>query len=960
MLAAAVASCTKETTPERINIQHPDQQSPILRDNAYYQNLRAYKQTKHKLAFGWYGSWTAVGASYQSRLISAPDSMDIISIWSQWHTLTPQQMADKEFVQKTLGTKVTYTIFSDKLPEPFLEIGNGEYTDEAIEAYAKAYCKDSMDKYQYDGIDIDYEPGYGASGPFVGHDNALFTKLINAMSKYVGPKSGTGRLLIIDGVPYAVDRSVVDCFDYGIVQAYASSGYTDLQNRFNNADAKGWKPEQYIFAENFESYWKTGGVNFTDREGNRMPSLYGMATFNPTQGAGAGFGAYHMEYEYGNSAMPYQFMRNAIQMANPAGGWKTPIDVAFSSNQSSNFSFVVEDDGSVTGTMQDKVSLSFSRPVVSGMQLTLGVDNSLVAVYNDENGTEYETVDPSLVKMEPIQCAENQVFSPDATITLDPKSIEKGYYLIPVVISPISDAGYAVKEGSVHYIFVTKVAMDVEIGATTLDEYRENIESDSALERRFQKVVIEPTTPEQTLQILRNIAPHYERHHKVHYTEEALQACVTLTGRYVTDRYFPDKAIDALDEAGSRAHLQSAREPEELRAMKTALSDARRERREAVEALVYEKAASARMREIALRSKLGESRAEWKRSLESNPVEITARHIQEVITAMTGIPAERVSDGEMIRLQTLREHLAKRVVGQQEAVEKISRTIRRSRAGLKDENRPIGVFLFVGPTGVGKTLLAKEVSKWLFDERRGLIRIDMSEYGEKHNVARLIGSPPGYVGYGEGGQLTEAVRRQPYAVVLFDEIEKAHPEVFNAMLQIFDEGHLTDGSGRKVDFRNTIIIMTSNVGSRAVVRKSVQVGYSTTSKSAVADRTPQSEYCKALEHTFAPEFLNRIDDIVLFRTLEIADVERIVDLELQGLMARTGRLGYKVKITEGAKRRLAAMGYESRYGVRSLKRTLMDNVEEPLSTLIIDGKLHEGDTVIVESDKGRGVKLRVA
>ena len=371
------------------------------------------------------------------------------------------------------------------------------------------------------------------------------------------------------------------------------------------------------------------------------------------------------------------------------------------------------------------------------------------------------------------------------------------------------------------------------IGATTLDEYRENIETDSALERRFQKVVIEPTTPEQTLQILRNIAPHYERHHKVHYTEEALQACVTLTGRYVTDRYFPDKAIDALDEAGSRAHLQSAREPEELRAMKTALSDAKRERREAVEALVDEKAASARMREIALRSKLGESRAEWKRSLESNPVEITARHIQEVITAMTGIPAERVSDGEMIRLQTLREHLAKRVVGQQEAVEKISRTIRRSRAGLKDENRPIGVFLFVGPTGVGKTLLAKEVSKWLFDERRGLIRIDMSEYGEKHNVARLIGSPPGYVGYGEGGQLTEAVRRQPYAVVLFDEIEKAHPEVFNAMLQIFDEGHLTDGSGRKVDFRNTIIIMTSNVGSRAVVRKSVQVGYSTTSKSSV-------------------------------------------------------------------------------------------------------------------------------
>ena len=498
------------------------------------------------------------------------------------------------------------------------------------------------------------------------------------------------------------------------------------------------------------------------------------------------------------------------------------------------------------------------------------------------------------------------------------------------------------------------------IGATTINEYRQHIEKDAALERRFQKVVVEPTTPEQTLQILRNIAPHYEQHHKVRYTEEALQACVELTGRYITDRFFPDKAIDVLDEAGSRIHLQSAREPAELRQMETALDQVRRERREAVKELVYEKAASARLREIALRSKLGESRNEWQRSLETNPVEITAEHIQQVITSMTGIPAERISGGELTRLQTLCQHLSQRVVGQQEAVEKISRTIRRSRAGLKDENRPIGVFLFVGPTGVGKTLLAKEVSKWLFDEQRGLIRIDMSEYSEKHNVARLIGSPPGYVGYGEGGQLTEAVRRQPYAVILFDEIEKAHPEVFNSMLQIFDEGHLTDGSGRKVDFRNTIIIMTSNVGSRNVVKKSVQVGYSTVSKSATASAMPQCEYRKALEQTFAPEFLNRIDDIVLFRTLELSDVERIIELELQGLFERTRRLGYKVKITDGAKRRLAAMGYESRYGVRSLKRTLMDNVEEPLSTLIIDGKLHEGDTVVVESDKSHGVKLRVA
>ena len=387
------------------------------------------------------------------------------------------------------------------------------------------------------------------------------------------------------------------------------------------------------------------------------------------------------------------------------------------------------------------------------------------------------------------------------------------------------------------------------IGATTLDEYRENIEKDSALERRFQRVLVEPTSCEETLQILRNIAPRYEAHHKVRYTDEALEACVTLTNRYITDRFFPDKAIDVLDEAGPRMHLQTAREP--------------------VRQLVYEKAAAARLRELALRSKLDESRAEWQRSLESHPAEIRAEHIAQVITSATGIPIERITTGELGRLRGLKDYLAGRVIGQDAAVEKVALSIQRSRAGLKDENRPIGVFLFVGPTGVGKTLLAKELSKWLFDERRGLIRIDMSEYGEKHNVSRLIGSPPGYVGYGEGGQLTEAVRRQPYAVVLFDEIEKAHPEVFNAMLQIFDEGHLTDGSGRKVDFRNTVIIMTSNVGSRAAVQRAVQVGYSTSSKTVVEQAAPQIEYRKALERTFAPEFLNRIDDIIVFRTLTL-------------------------------------------------------------------------------------------
>ena len=441
------------------------------------------------------------------------------------------------------------------------------------------------------------------------------------------------------------------------------------------------------------------------------------------------------------------------------------------------------------------------------------------------------------------------------------------------------------------------------IGATTLDEYRTDIESDTALERRFQRVLVEPTTPEQTLGILRRIAPDYERHHRVRYSDEALRACVELTGRYVTGRCFPDKAIDALDEAGSRAHLQ--------------------------------------------------------RNAATVPVEIGEGLVRRVVSDMTGIPAERVSEDEASRLRSLRDHLARRVVGQQEAVERIARTIRRSRAGLQDENRPIGVFLFVGPTGVGKTLLAKEVSKWLFDEHRGLIRIDMSEYAEKHNVARLIGPPPGYVGYGEGGQLTEAVRRQPYAVVLLDEIEKAHPEVFNTLLQLFDEGRLTDGSGRTVDFRNTILIMTSNVGSREVARKPLRVGYATPSKGAAPDTAPDGEYRRALERVFAPEFLNRIDDIVIFRTLDAGDVVRIIDLELQGLFTRTGRLGYKIKVTEGAKRRLASMGYEARYGVRSLRRALAEQVEEPLSTLILDGKLRTGDTVVVESDRSRGIRLRV-
>ena len=375
------------------------------------------------------------------------------------------------------------------------------------------------------------------------------------------------------------------------------------------------------------------------------------------------------------------------------------------------------------------------------------------------------------------------------------------------------------------------------IGATTLDEYREDIESDPALERRFQKILVEPASEEETLQILHNIAPHYERHHGVRYSDEALRACVALTGRYITDRNFPDKAIDVLDEAGARIHLQDKGKTEKP-SRKTAS-------REPVGAAAEAKTPKNRSRKTAAADTTTVGGAVWTLPSDPGPPEIRAEHIEQVITSMTGIPAERLSGSESERLRGLADYLSARVIGQCEAVEKISRSIQRSRAGLKDEGRPIGVFMFVGPTGVGKTLLAKELSKWLFDENKGLIRIDMSEYSEKHNVARLIGSPPGYVGYGEGGQLTEAVRRHPYSVVLFDEIEKAHPEVFNTLLQIFDEGHLTDGSGRKVDFRNTVIILTSNVGSRAAAIRSTQVGYSTCSKSDTQQKAPQSEYRRA-------------------------------------------------------------------------------------------------------------------
>ena len=498
------------------------------------------------------------------------------------------------------------------------------------------------------------------------------------------------------------------------------------------------------------------------------------------------------------------------------------------------------------------------------------------------------------------------------------------------------------------------------IGATTFDEYRENIESDPALARRFQKVVIEPPTVNQTLEILHQIAPYYEQYHNVRYTDKALRSCVMLTERYITDRHFPDKAIDIMDEAGARSRILSSHKPTAIQHTEEQLHKARVERHEAITALKYENVATAHLKEIALKTRLMEQRAAWHHTMRENPTLIDEADIAQMITSITGIPAEHISNSEAERLRTLAEYLQRRVIGQSEAVNSIARSLQRSRAGLKDKERPIGVFLFIGPTGVGKTLLAKELSRCLFDKQRGLIRLDMSEYGERHSIARLIGSPPGYVGYGEGGQLTEAVRRQPYAVVLFDEIEKAHSDVLNSMLQIFDEGHLTDGNGRKVDFRNTIIILTSNVGSRAATEQRQLVGYNTRSKLHNDDITPHEEYRKALERGFTPEFLNRIDDIIYFRTLSAEDVEQIIDLELDQILQRALELGYRVEVTREAKQRLASMGYEAHYGVRALKRTLIDKVEEPLSALIIDGKLVAGGSVTIDSNTEQEITLSVA
>ncbi|MDY6302589.1 MAG: ATP-dependent Clp protease ATP-binding subunit [Bacteroidales bacterium] len=488
------------------------------------------------------------------------------------------------------------------------------------------------------------------------------------------------------------------------------------------------------------------------------------------------------------------------------------------------------------------------------------------------------------------------------------------------------------------------------IGATTLDEYRKSIEKDGALERRFQKVLVEPTTPEQTLEILHNIKEMYEKHHGVNYTEEALKACVTLTDRYISDRFFPDKAIDAMDEAGSRVHITKVDTPKEIEELEKRIAEAQDNKFKAVQAQNFESAASYRDQQEKLKHELAVAKEHWEQELDSRRVTVNEQHIAEVVAMMTGVPAQRIAQSEGIRLLGMTDELKKQVIGQDEAIDKIARSIRRNRAGLRDPKRPIGSFMFLGPTGVGKTLLAKKLAEFLFNSADALIRVDMSEYMEKFNVSRLVGAPPGYVGYEEGGQLTEKVRRHPYSVVLLDEIEKAHPDVFNMMLQVLDEGNLTDGLGRKVDFKNTIIIMTSNIGTRELKDFGAGVGFNT---SELTKERSDSVIRKALNRKFSPEFLNRVDDIVTFGSLNHDCILKIVDIELASFYKRVEENGLKLEITEAAKNLVADHGFDIQYGARPLKRAIQSEIEDPLSEMLLREEAMAGDTIVIDARGGK-------
>ena len=497
------------------------------------------------------------------------------------------------------------------------------------------------------------------------------------------------------------------------------------------------------------------------------------------------------------------------------------------------------------------------------------------------------------------------------------------------------------------------------IGATTLDEYRKNIEKDGALERRFQKVLVEPTSPEETLQILRNIKDKYEEHHNVTYTDEALEACVRLTDRYVTDRYFPDKAIDAMDEAGSRIHLTHISVPQEIEEQERLIEEAQQHKNEAIRLQNFELAASFRDRENQYTEQLERLKNEWKEKLKDNRETVDAPQIEEVVSMISGVPVQRMAQAEGVRLKGMKQALLSKVIGQDKAVETLVRSIQRSRVGLKDPNKPIGTFLFLGPTGVGKTHLAKELAKNMFGTTDAIIRIDMSEYMEKFTVSRLVGAPPGYVGYEEGGQLTEKVRRHPYSIVLLDEIEKAHSDVFNMLLQVMDEGRLTDSLGRTVDFKNTIIIMTSNIGTRQLKEFGKGIGFTAQTGENEKEHA-NSVIRKALNKSFAPEFINRLDEIVTFDQLDIASLEKIIDIELAGLYKRIEGCGYHLLLDQEAKRFVAEKGYDVQFGARPLKRSIQNHLEDGLAELIINEEPQTGDTLHVYMNaQGDGVEMKV-
>ena len=489
------------------------------------------------------------------------------------------------------------------------------------------------------------------------------------------------------------------------------------------------------------------------------------------------------------------------------------------------------------------------------------------------------------------------------------------------------------------------------IGATTLDEYRQYIEKDGALERRFQKVIVEPTSVEETITILNNIKNKYEDHHSVTYTDEAIEACVKLTNRYMSERFLPDKAIDALDEAGSRVHITNIDVPKQILELERQLEEVRDLKNSVVKKQKYEEAAKLRDDEKRLEKDLAIAQEQWEEDSKSNRILVTEDNVADVVSMMTGIPVNRIAQTESNKLAHLPDLIKGKVIGQDEAVLKISRSIQRNRAGLKDPNRPIGSFIFLGQTGVGKTQLAKVLAKELFDSEDALIRIDMSEYMEKFAISRLIGAPPGYVGYEEGGQLTEKVRRKPYCVVLLDEIEKAHPDVFNMMLQVLDDGYLTDSLGRKIDFKNTIIIMTSNVGARQLKDFGQGVGFGTAAKIAQADDNSKSVIENALKKTFAPEFLNRIDDVIVFNPLEKHDIDLIIEIELKKLFGRVSELGYTLNLSDKAKAFIAEKGFDKQFGARPLKRAIQKYVEDALAEEIITSKIAVGDIIFMDLDE---------